>query len=365
MDQLLSPPPNPGSTSADSSDLWYGTSGPQDAAIVIVGEAWGREEATARAPFVGASGQELTRILHDAGIDRSECLLTNVCAVRPADNEMWRLFNGTTETRGLYPNDFILSELQRLYRQIMAHKRSLVVATGNYALWALSDACGSFPIPKSTTTSASGRTVPIRAPNGIMAWRGSMIHTSEFVHGTLFDPIPLLPIIHPAAILRQWDLRYITVHDLRARVPMARAGDWTNGNPPTFLAPPTFRQCIDRLDHWLRILGTRQLRLAADAETYRGVMTCFGLADSPNFAMTIPFVRKVTHSDHTLDSYWTIAEEAEIVHRLRRLLTHPSLDLEGQNFIYDAQYTHHHWGITPYAYFRHHVRVARLLPRDP
>ena len=347
MDQLLSQPPSGGSSTATSSDeLWFGTSGPRDAKIVIVGEAWGYEEALSKVPFVGASGSELTRILKDAGIDRSKCLMTNVCARRPPDNEFWRFFDGTSEIRGLYPGDLVLSEMQRLYRQIMAHDRTLIIATGNYALWALSDVTGSFPVPQSNTVSGSGSTVPIRAPNGIMNWRGSMIH--DTVSGR---SIPLLPIIHPAAILRQWDLRYITVHDLRARVPMALAGNWTNPSPPVFLAPPTFRQCIDRLEQWLRQLRAGRMRLSCDAETYRGVITCFGLADSPNFAMTIPFVKKVNTPEYTLDSYWTPREEAEIVSSLIRVLMHSNLDLEGQNFIYNIQYTHHEWGIIPYADF--------------
>jgi uracil-DNA glycosylase family 4 len=90
-------------------DLWFGTSGPHDARVVIVGEAWGFEEAAATLPFVGASGSELTRILTDAGIDRSECLLTNVFASRPPANEFWRLFDGTMEIRGLYPSDSVVS----------------------------------------------------------------------------------------------------------------------------------------------------------------------------------------------------------------------------------------------------------------
>lgn len=338
LDQLLQPQP----TSPDEATLWFGASGPRDAQIVIVGEAWGYDEQMAKAPFVGASGSEFTRILAEAGIDRSKALLTNVMAAKPPNNEFWRYFNGDTEIRGQYPNEHVLSELRRLYAQLTAHPRTLVIAVGNYALWALSDCCGSKPV-----TGNKG----FKQPTGIMSWRGSMIHTAEFVHGSLFNPIPLLPIIHPAAILRQWDLRYITVHDLRARVPMALSGNWINSTPPVFLAPPTYSQCISRLDHWLRCLDNGPLRLAADAETYRGWMSCFGIADSPQFAMTIPFVKKVNKPTHLLESWWTPEEEAQITFRLIRLLSHPNLDLEGQNFIYDAQYAANEWGVVPYANF--------------
>jgi DNA polymerase I-like protein with 3'-5' exonuclease and polymerase domains len=177
-----------------------------------------------------------------------------------------------------------------------------------------------------------------------------MIHVNLNSAATI-PATPLLPIIHPAAILRQWDLRYITVHDLRARVPMALGGNWVNASPPIFLAPPTYAQCIARLDHWLRVADGGQLRLAADIETYRGLITCIGIADSSQFAMTVPFVRKVDMPEYLLDSYWTPSEEAQIILRLSRLLKHPNLDLEGQNFIYDTQYIAHHMGVTPYANF--------------
>ena len=36
--------------------------------IVIVGEAWGKDEAVAKRPFVGASGRELNRMLEEAGL---------------------------------------------------------------------------------------------------------------------------------------------------------------------------------------------------------------------------------------------------------------------------------------------------------
>jgi len=36
--------------------------------IAIIGEAWGKDEAAAKRPFVGASGRELNRMLEEAGL---------------------------------------------------------------------------------------------------------------------------------------------------------------------------------------------------------------------------------------------------------------------------------------------------------
>lgn len=342
-EQSLSPSPSGSPEIKDSSNdaLWFGTSGPRDADVVIVGEAWGADEHITKAPFVGASGQELTRLLRDAGIDRARCFITNVAAVKPLNNEFWRLFDGIEEVRGQYPNSDVVSEMSRLYRQLNAHPRKLVIAVGNYSLWALSNCTDSITVPGNPG---------FRSPTGIGSWRGSMIFTEETVCGAR---IPLLPIYHPAAILRQWDLRYITLHDLKARVPMALGGNWTDPNPAILWAPPTYNQCLDKLDHWLRLLDSgSRLRLAGDIETFRGWITCLGLADSSRFAMSIPFVRKrPLGSDTLLESYWTVEQEAQIVGRLQRLLIHPLLDLEGQNFLYDVQYIYNEMGVLPYASF--------------
>ena len=76
----------------EPSKLFYGTSGPRDADIAIVGESWGSEEARQYEPFVGESGQELNKILSECGIDRNECFCTNVVDEQPPGNHMWEFF---------------------------------------------------------------------------------------------------------------------------------------------------------------------------------------------------------------------------------------------------------------------------------
>jgi uracil-DNA glycosylase family protein len=51
--------------------------GPPDARIVLVGEQPGDQEDLAGRPFVGPAGQMLDRALQDAGVDRSQCYVTN------------------------------------------------------------------------------------------------------------------------------------------------------------------------------------------------------------------------------------------------------------------------------------------------
>lgn len=55
--------------------------------IMVVGEAPGATENTARRPFVGASGQALRSLIFDsAGLDEADLWITNVVKYRPPGN---------------------------------------------------------------------------------------------------------------------------------------------------------------------------------------------------------------------------------------------------------------------------------------
>lgn len=341
------------------TDLWYGTSGPADAEIVLVGEAWGASEDIQKRPFVGASGNELTRILAESGLDRSKILLTNTTAARPPSNEYHHFFCDTPSktrgvdrapgVRGLYPSEFVCREVARLHDQIRRFPRKAILAVGNYALWALTNHTGY-------TTGAE--TLGRRTPSGIMNWRGSMTYANQ-VEGAASTP--LIPIIHPAAILRQWDLRAITVHDLRARVPLALRGDWRPNPPPTYWAPPTFDQARLRFLHWIRIADSgSSVRLVVDIETAKRLITCIGFADSTHFGMSVPFVR-----DGEMNSYWEPHEEIILLDLMRRVLSHPNILIIGQNFIYDTQYIEYYLAIKPKIFFDTMLAHHMLWPGTP
>ncbi len=62
--------------------------GPQDAKLILVGEAPGREEDLRGRPFIGASGELLTKMLSAVKISREEVYITNVVKCRPPNNRM-------------------------------------------------------------------------------------------------------------------------------------------------------------------------------------------------------------------------------------------------------------------------------------
>ncbi len=62
-------------------------SGPRHAALMVVGEAPGKSEDEGGAPFIGRSGQLLTRLIADElGLAREQYFITNVVKCRPPAN---------------------------------------------------------------------------------------------------------------------------------------------------------------------------------------------------------------------------------------------------------------------------------------
>ncbi len=57
--------------------------GPENATMMLIGEAPGRDEDELDEPFCGRCGDLLTKMLADAGIDRAEVFITNVVKCRP------------------------------------------------------------------------------------------------------------------------------------------------------------------------------------------------------------------------------------------------------------------------------------------
>lgn len=308
-------------------NIFDGTTGPHSAKVVIVGEAWGDQEAAQHLPFVGASGQELDRMLAEAGFNRAEILCCNVINAQPPSGKMENFFghskSGLKEKWGLYPTTPILEGLAQLESIIAAHPRTLIIAAGNYALWALTG------LTKVSTSDKD--TGNARIPTGISSWRGSMVYTRPE-----FGNTPCLPIIHPVMVFKEYSWRSVIIHDLSARVPKALKNEWAEP-PSTRISQPLFEKVTSFLHNELAQLD-RGLVLyrVVDIETKRRNIVCTGIATSRSAAITIPHCGVNALSE--LISWWPFEQEVKIARLLRRYLLHPNIRLIGQNFLYDMQY---------------------------
>lgn len=329
--------------------------GPIPARVMVVGEAWGAEEDRLRTPFVGASGSELNRMLQEAGILRSECFVSNVVNARPPGNDFgaWvaeRKKDITSEHRPMRDKmvlPIVLEGHQRLLTEIAAVKPNVIIACGNYSMWALS---GNW---------------------GITKWRGSLLHLTDQNGNGLVPindtgrnedagfPVKLIPTIHPASVLREWKQRAAVVRDLRRACEHMQSRsyvlpDWR------FAIRPSLSQVIDHLQALYHELETGQeLWIDLDLETSNGHIACCGLSHSRLDAICIPFT-----CNSSKEGYWSLDEETQIVWYLYKVLTHPRVRIRWQNGLYDAQYTHRDWGFVPRGYqdtmISHHALFSDL-----
>jgi DNA polymerase len=144
--------------------------GPDDAEVMVVGEAPGRFEDEQGRPFVGRAGQLLDEVLAEAGLARDEVFITNVVKARPPGNR-----------------DPTKAEVEHwmpvLEQQLALVAPRLVVPLGRHAL--------AHFAPGARIGEAHGRAISERGRD-------------------------LFPLYHPAAALRSTKLRETLFADARA-----------------------------------------------------------------------------------------------------------------------------------------------------
>lgn len=302
---------------------------------MLVGEAPGEEEERHGKPFVGRSGEELNRMLHEAGINRSDCFVTNVCRQRPPNNDITLFIPEVKKDvtpdmvlmRDRYVKPIVVEGYKTLLKEIDLVKPNLIIAFGNTPLWALT------------------------GQKGITDWRGSVL---EMGTGN-----KLMPMFHPANILRQWDNRFITVHDLR-RASSESLFSEVRYPAYKFLIRPSFAEAMEVLSILTSELSLGPRTLSVDIETRRGYTACVGIAWSRFEAICLPFM-----CVGNTEGYWTLDEEIAIRGAIRSLLTHPNAMVCGQYFLYDAQYfwaeDHYVPTVVADTIIKHHV----LFPGTP
>ncbi|MCQ8903990.1 MAG: uracil-DNA glycosylase [Methanothrix sp.] len=148
--------------------------GPENARIMMIGEAPGAAEDLAGRPFVGRAGALLDRALDLAGLDRGEIFITNIVKCRPPGNRR----PTEEEIRACMPY---------LRKQIEIIRPSAICLLGN---------------------------VPAKAILGVQGVTS--------LRGRIFDDLYLITF-HPAAVLRNMSRMELFVSDL-AKLKGMRSG---------------------------------------------------------------------------------------------------------------------------------------------
>lgn len=312
--------------------------------IFLLGEAMGENELRIGAGFVGASGIELLRMLSEASIItlsstdydylsafyrtgdprqidmiwrlHPEVHRSNVFQLHPPGNRIEALCGGRKEALPGYPalvkGKFCRLEfyphLERLGDELLRIDPHLVVCLGNTALWAL---CGT---------------------TGISKLRGTTSTSTHTAGG-----FKCLSTYHPAAVLRQWELRPVTIADLMKASREAAYPEIRRAEREIWIEP-TIKDIIQfREDH---IIGAPIL--SVDIETSGNRVTCIGFSPGPRSAIVIPF----DDGRKTGRNYWpTAAAERACWDIIRTILSDPKPPKVFQNGLYDIAFLWRAYGI--------------------
>jgi len=152
--------------------------GNENAKIVFIGEAPGKEEDKQGRPFVGRAGRYLTSVMEKYGLKRDEVYITNVLKCRPPNNRDPM-------------EDEISACKQYLVRQLEAIKPSVIVCLGRFSSEVIFDMFG------------------IRF-GGISRVRGNVFEVERWGRG-----VKIISTYHPAAVLYRPNLANAFESDMK------------------------------------------------------------------------------------------------------------------------------------------------------
>jgi hypothetical protein len=252
-------------------------------------------------------------MLTEAGIDRSQCFLTNVFNLRPTPtNDITNLCQSERSgafpplAKGRYLRPEFFPEVHRVVGEIRQLRPNLVILCGNTACWAFLHTTGISKIRGTVTLS-------------------NVLPTQK-----------VLPVYHPAAVLREYEIRPVTVADfIKAR----RESEFPEIRRPerTVYIEPTIEDM-----EWFyvrHILPAK--RIAIDIETLGEQITCVGFAPSADHAICIPF-----HDPRKAGaSYWPDEGTERRAWAWVRKVCHSPQPKTFQNGLYDLYFLWKSYGI--------------------
>lgn len=315
--------------------------------IALVGEAWGESEQRLGEPFVGSSGVCLLEMLNDAeiitldredyanieaywrsgndGASREPLYIKliwrrhpisrfNVFNVRPEGNKIEALCGPKREditglpplSQGKYFKAEYIHHVEKLYSDLRDLQPNVVIAFGNTATWAL--------LRRTAITRIRGA-----------------VAESTTVLG-----LKVLPCIHPATILRQWENRHVTVLDLQKALRESQFPEVRRPKREIWTEPSISD---------LEVFYERYIRganfIAPDIETVGRDITCVGFAPRRDVAIVVPFY----DAERSGKNYWQSFEEERLAWEwVRRVLDHPAPKIF-QNGLYDIHFLWRAMGI--------------------
>jgi uracil-DNA glycosylase len=272
---------------------------------MVVGEYLNEAEYMTGKQNAGPTGGILLGILRQAGIDPKECHFTHAIAQKPAGNRWESFCEGKAEAlpnyrqfaKGKFISNKYAPEIERLFREIDEVQPNIIIATGNLALWAL---C------KKT---------------GTKKYRGSPLLTHDQKH-------KVIPTWAPQSIMRQWELRVITLADFSKAREESKFPELHRPSHKIYIEPSV----EDIEQFYIEYLLPSEF-VSCDIETKGLTITEVGVGPADGkHVMVIPFYDR----EQKDGNYWrTFEEERAAWEWVKRICLLPTV---GQNFSYDMQY---------------------------
>ncbi len=298
--------------------------GPPDAKIILIGEAPGEEEERAGIPFVGAAGGMLKQMLSHAGINYSQCYVTNVMNVRPPGNRFKYFYEGKLPSRELEDG------WTKLRNKVEAIKPDVIIPLGAEPLKAL---CNK---------------------DKISDWRGTWLS---------FRGINVLPTYHPSYVNRVYKDHPIVEMDLIKAVTRKPVSI-----PPMILSPNVqqvvsfLSNCSSRVSFDIETVGkhTRCMAIATKTRFLEGICQP-APGDRTSNAICIPFIKfpsselmrpaigsKIVRlsGSGNAGSCWTNSEEISVLDAIDKLFM-SGIEVVGQNSIcFDEPLLRYEFGLS-------------------
>ena len=294
-------------------------SGPVDAKLLVAVDCVTSRDLYSKTIL---ADREFDKMLMEAGGNRASCFITALIRGQvygqSFDTQVAHSKKAITDRhtmlfdRGVLPSVSVGRE--NLLRDIALVKPKVVLAIGNGALFAL-----------------TGRW-------GIGNWRSSII-ACETPCGHKFHVVPTYPLDY---LYKVWSDRQIIIHDIRKAWNLAHQSAPIKPPEYNFIIEPGFSVAARTLNELIARAESGPLKLAVDIETRGGHTACTGIAWSKLDAICIPHLKAVSplvwEERKNECHYWREEEELHLAFLMYKLLTHPNVEVIGQNFLYDAQY---------------------------
>lgn len=297
-----------------------GPEGSKDSKIAFIAEAPAFEEVNQGRPLVGRSGQLFNFLLTQAGLVRNHCYITNLFKFMVQKRGDY-IVHGDVKLFSTKKNEFTSTgEKHRLelIEELKSVNANVLVPMGGPALNAITD------------------------KKGITKWRGSILKSYSVDR-------KVVPMIHPAAALRQYIYRYWLVWDIK-RAKIESETPEINLPDRHYIVEPSFSEVMAKLESY-----EKEPILGFDIEILNLEVSHISFAKSWDDAISIPFVSFASGSS----PYYLLPEENTIWRKVCSILENEKIEKVGQNLEFDISVLFQKYGILTKNY--HDTMVAHKI----